>query len=425
MNFLKLLLFFFFVGEFHSNLSSLSGESARNVIEANLWSGEQYRPQLEQIREESFGKLNLSEGEVSYRKLKRKSDVNCYYSPLKKERFDLTNQSNDLKHTPKTWSKKSMKCRPPFKFPSKSLNLKEYLQKTSKTQTKSPLNKSNCEFIHDPDKFLEGISNPYLLSTSKVDPFVNATLFCDPKWIDNQELQFKKWLNALLTPPEELNSDAEMHPVDVAKLWQECKRKDVEQPPSKEIISNKYHVKSKLELLRVSAVSLFRSDDIARVLAKVSMMVENNKLYIRADKNVHLDLGLQNKIMALFLNYNPLWLRIGLETMYGVKISLNSNSDIMGLSNFIMNRFFKDEYLLKKYKTQYSKEYGFEIKKLILKKFLMLVFFLDQAKCRKLIVHDPCLFFKNAPIKESRELLLRFSSETLAGIGDVTKYLRY
>ena len=34
-----------------------------------------------------------------------------------------------------------------------------------------------------------------------------------------------------------------------------------------------------------------------------------------------------------------------------------------------------------------------------LKKFLQLVYFLDQAKTHKLIQHNPCLFCKDSPIK--------------------------
>lgn len=36
-----------------------------------------------------------------------------------------------------------------------------------------------------------------------------------------------------------------------------------------------------------------------------------------------------------------------------------------------------------------------------LKKFLMLVFFLDRAKLTRLIDHDPCLFCKDAQVKVS------------------------
>lgn len=43
--------------------------------------------------------------------------------------------------------------------------------------------------------------------------------------------------------------------------------------------------------------------------------------------------------------------------------------------------------------------YDNALKQFLLKKFLQIVFFLDQAKAAKIIKHDPCLFGKNASIK--------------------------
>ena len=40
----------------------------------------------------------------------------------------------------------------------------------------------------------------------------------------------------------------------------------------------------------------------------------------------------------MLLSYNPLWLRIGLETIYGEVLSLHGNTDIVGLSRFILGR---------------------------------------------------------------------------------------
>ena len=43
-----------------------------------------------------------------------------------------------------------------------------------------------------------------------------------------------------------------------------------------------------------------------------------------------------------------------------------------------------------------------------LKKFLQLVYFLDQAKSYKLIQHNPCLFCKDSPIKVIKVVLAYF-----------------
>jgi len=48
--------------------------------------------------------------------------------------------------------------------------------------------------------------------------------------------------------------------------------------------------------------------------------------------------GIKQKIVDLLLSYNPLWLRIGLETIYGEVLSVHGNTDIVGLSKFVLTR---------------------------------------------------------------------------------------
>lgn len=121
-----------------------------------------------------------------------------------------------------TWSKRSLLTSK--KVPA--LNLQKFIDKFN-VKNEAGLDETanaNAETVsrtlHDPDSFLYEINNPVLLSSVNVDPFM--TKFYDLKWVDEQEMMFKKWLNALLTPPEELSTDSEGHNIDVAKLWQVC-----------------------------------------------------------------------------------------------------------------------------------------------------------------------------------------------------------
>ena len=43
-------------------------------------------------------------------------------------------------------------------------------------------------------------------------------------------------------------------------------------------------------------------------------------------------------MLELLMCYNPIWLRIGLETVFGEIILIESNDDITGLSRFIINK---------------------------------------------------------------------------------------
>ncbi|KAF5302457.1 hypothetical protein FQR65_LT08547 [Abscondita terminalis] len=343
---------------------NMSGAKVRTILEANLWGKEKV------LR---FGPSTTG---MPKSVLKRKSDMTFVISPAKRAYLD---------------NEKDVMCS------NRNLDW----NKTKKAQ-------KNC-----------------YIGTSHFDPYMSQTFYQSEEWMEKQEVTFKNWLNALLTPPDELDSNIDGEPINVAMLWQECKKKSVPIAPSRENVCNKYHTSHRLDSLRKSALTLFRSPAVTEVLGRTLANVDNKKFLIRDDKNVHLDLGLQCIIMELLLSYNPLWLRIGLETIYNTRLDLSSNSDFKGLSNFLMQHFFKDPALLQKYKTIHTRKYTLGIKNFILKKFLSLVYFLDFAKCNGLIGHDPCLFRRKAVVKESREIILVFSRELLSSVGDVTRILRY
>lgn len=373
---------------------SLSGDNVKTIIEANMWCENKKKP-LNPILEESVS----HEPKVP---LKRKSDLCIAVSPLKRAHLE----------------------RPPSK-PKPCLGWSKLCGagvRTIKT-TSGLVKKASTSMVSLNETKSCVVTNPFLwAATNNFDPFMTSQIYCDEKWITKQINEFKKWLNALLTPPVELETKIEQ--VDVAKVWKDVKNREIEVAPTKESISNKLHTSSKLDSLRRAAQTLFRSQEFSIVATKVAQSVDSGKLSIRDDRDVHLNLSLKSELLSLLLSYNSLWLRIGLETIYNETIPLHSNSDVTGLSSFIIERMFKDPYLLKKYKSVHAPKYMVEIKKFFLKKFLILVYFLDRAKNNKLIAHDPCLFFKNARVKESKEILIQLAKETLSAIGDINKYLK-
>ncbi|XP_060528096.1 protein abnormal spindle isoform X2 [Cylas formicarius] len=267
------------------------------------------------------------------------------------------------------------------------------------------------------------VHNPFLYAHI-LDPFMTAHVYCTDEWLERQQENFRKWLNVLLTPPEELL--AQTDEIDVAKIWQDCKKAEsIADAPSRESLSlSAHHSNSKLDALRKQARAVFKSERVCSALYKVCLAVDSDKLSIRDDKDIHLNLRLKADVTALILSYNPLWLRLGLETIYDEVLPLRSNSDTAGLLRFLMERFFRNPQLVKKHKTVYSPKYARDLKRFALKKFLTLVYLLDACKMQKLIQHDPCLFRKNAQDKESRLVLIRFARETLSAVGDITKYLK-
>ncbi|XP_015114162.1 protein abnormal spindle [Diachasma alloeum] len=284
--------------------------------------------------------------------------------------------------------------------------------------------------LHNPEEIISSVFNPDpFAATMTEDPFLASSLYYDEKWMWSQEVEFKKWLNALLTPPEHLNADVDSGKVDVGKVWQSCRTKEsIPLAETREAVSARYHTNHRLNTLRKAALVLFNSPEVRSVLSKTVLTIEKGNLVVRQDRDLHRDIGLQKEILELFFSYNPLWLRIGLEVVYGETIPLASNNDLVGLTKFLISRFFNDPFLSEKFSHQNStlKTPNFmpNLNKFILKKFILLVYFLDHAKRSKLIGHDPCLFHKRALFKESREILLNFSRQTLSGVGDITKMLK-
>lgn len=329
-----------------------------------------------------------------------------------------------------SWSKKAVRAEPelwkvPVAVPRKSLRPKANISGNDslcgKMSSKFDSIRSNQNIS------LNQVGNVYS-QASTVDPFLSSTYFYDEEAVEKFEKEFKRWLNCILTPPADLDSNVEQK-IDVGKAWIENRNKEVPTAPTKEQVCSKYHNSHRLESLRKSARALLMNPEMVLVYQKLNAQIEKKLIAIRTDRNLHLDVGLQKAIMELLLSYNPLWLRIGLEAIYGLVLPLKSNSDIEGLTTFIIHRMFKNPHLKNKHSKSNAPNmllpaYMDAIKKFTLKKFFMLVFFLDQAKQRKLISHDPCLFCRNAVCKESREIIIRFTRELIAGIGDITKHLR-
>lgn len=261
-------------------------------------------------------------------------------------------------------------------------------------------------------------------ATTTYDPFLSSTMYLDEQTLDNIEKTYMKWLNALVTIPADLEADKN-EKIDVGKLFNDVQSKELALAPTKEAVCSRYYT-NRLDSLRSLAVQFFHSEAVAVPLNKLTVVInEKNKLDVKTDRHIHLDLVLQRNLLELLLCYNPLWLRIGLEVTFNVQLNLQSNRDIFGMSRFIITNMFKSQYLAEKYsKFSQQKEYLEKLRKSTVKNFLFILFFLDRAKEGRLIKQNPCLFVKRAPFKESNEILKKFASLVLANYGDILKMLR-
>uniref|UniRef100_A0A3Q2EB31 Calponin-homology (CH) domain-containing protein n=1 Tax=Cyprinodon variegatus TaxID=28743 RepID=A0A3Q2EB31_CYPVA len=191
-----------------------------------------------------------------------------------------------------------------------------------------------------------------------------------------------------------------------------------------------YTAKRKLNRLRRSACQLFTSDSMVKAIQRLELEVEARRLLIRKDRHLWKDIGERKKVLNWLLSYNPLWLRIGLETIFGEMIALESNSDILGLATFILQRLLWNPDIAAEFRHArvphlYKDGHEEALSRFTLKKLLLLVCFLDKAKESRLIEHDPCLFCIDAEFKASKDLLLAFSRDFLSGEGILPRHLAY
>ncbi|NXA80566.1 ASPM protein, partial [Thryothorus ludovicianus] len=264
-------------------------------------------------------------------------------------------------------------------------------------------------------------------------PFAAKNMFYDERWKEKQQRGFTWWLNFVLTP-DDFKVETNTSQVNAAALIlgeESHHKRSLPKAPTKDEASLKaYTARRRLSGLRRHACRLFTSPAMVRAIQKLEGEIETRRLLVRRDRHLWRDIGERQKILNWLLSYNPLWLRIGLETIYGELIALESNSDVMGLAIFILNRLLWNPDIAAEYRHPvvphlYREGHEEALSKFTLKKLLLLVCFLDCAKQSRMIDHDPCLFCKDAEFKASKDLLLAFSRDFLSGEGDLSRHLGF
>ncbi|NXV95028.1 ASPM protein, partial [Calonectris borealis] len=264
-------------------------------------------------------------------------------------------------------------------------------------------------------------------------PFAAKNMFYDERWKEKQQRGFTWWLNFVLTP-DDFSVKTNTSQVNAAALIlgeENHHKTSVPKAPTKDEASLKaYTANRKLNKLRRDACRLFTSETMVKAIKKLEVEIETRRLLVRRDRHLWKDVGERQKVLNWLLSYNPLWLRIGLETVYGELIALESNSDVVGLAIFILNRLLWNPDIAAEYRHPtvphlYREGHEEALSKFTLKKLLLLVCFLDCAKRSRMIDHDPCLFCKDAEFKASKDLLLAFSRDFLSGEGDLSRHLGF
>nr|XP_033937041.1 abnormal spindle-like microcephaly-associated protein isoform X4 [Pseudochaenichthys georgianus] len=262
-------------------------------------------------------------------------------------------------------------------------------------------------------------------------PFAAKNMFYDERWIEKQETGFTWWINYVLTPDDfKVNTEvAKVNAVSIA-IGSDHKYSVPKAPTNEEMSFSTYTARRKLNRLRRSACQLFTSEAMVKAIQKLEIEVEAKRLLVRKDRHLWKDIGERRKVLNWLISYNPLWLRIGLETIFGELISLESNSDALGLAMFILQRLLWNPDIAAQFRhakvpNLYKDGHEEALSRFTLKKLLLLVCFLDKAKESRLIEHNPCLFCLDSEFKMSKDLLLAFSRDFLSGEGILPRHLGY
>uniref|UniRef100_A0A915EGC1 Uncharacterized protein n=1 Tax=Ditylenchus dipsaci TaxID=166011 RepID=A0A915EGC1_9BILA len=107
------------------------------------------------------------------------------------------------------------------------------------------------------------------------------------------------------------------------------------------------------KLCRKASFKIFSTSPIPE---KIEHIVSCDKLLVRQGIIVASHLGVQTDLLKLLLSFHPVWLKLGLETVFGVPISFNSSQGdsrparlayVPTISSFLLHNLFADHSLLR------------------------------------------------------------------------------
>jgi len=276
-------------------------------------------------------------------------------------------------------------------------------RKSVVVETKAPLRA--IENRNPPSKTLKlrhGAEGEDRRRQKVVDTDMRRVLY-DENWMEKQEGGFANWLNYVMNPStEDTLEDIDRH---AFKILAE---------------------KQQRATIARQTYSIFQSKELQSVAFLVDKEIACSGVSIREDKDVFKDLGLRKLVIDLLLSYNQVWLKIGLETVLGKELPGGR-----GLRKVIVNNFLSDTELNETFKEtkrglfDENPEYKSQMRRLTLRRFLMLVIFLDRAKIASVIDHPSCLFEITSGVKSSNDVLIAFAKEFLSGEGNIIRHLQH
>lgn len=310
----------------------------------------------------------------------------------------------------------------------------------------------------------------------------------DEHWMVKQEEGFTKWMNYVLLDANSQrfvdDNDDTDEPAVVARTGR--RRFDFS---SLRVLAQK-RIESAWTR---SALEIYHAPAMEAIVFDLEDEIARKKLVCRMDRPVYADVGLQEELLALLNNYHPVWLRLGLEAVLGQRVMRDERCSLRSmlalaakqkptatgasrpkmpraLRRIVLQHVVHDTHVARKFrlvknlktpidglsgpsdsrsvfvntkKRITGREYFDALMESFVRKFLLLVKFLDAAIARRrdAFLHFPCLFRvstaapasvkaaaadgnDDAPIKRSQDVVAAFCRLFLASEGRIDKHLR-
>lgn len=130
--------------------------------------------------------------------------------------------------------------------------------------------------------------------------------YYEAEWLNRQEYDMIRWLNALLTPTDKLIDEEQSGDLEEAAMaWVEAsktchKNKPMHFATEKDLFVAQIYRQSPQQwsALRKATTNLISSTNVSSVLSKLSISIEKDLITIRDDRQIHLDLS---KIYLYFI----------------------------------------------------------------------------------------------------------------------------
>lgn len=123
--------------------------------------------------------------------------------------------------------------------------------------------------------------------------------YYESEWLDRQESDMIRWLNAMLTPTEKLVDEEQSSELEQAAMaWVEAsktchKKKPMQFAIQKDLFVAQMYRQSPQQwsALRKATTNLITSTSVTSVLSKLTISIEKDLITLRDDRQIHLDMS--------------------------------------------------------------------------------------------------------------------------------------